>query len=118
VPTPSPQEKVAAELDAFREQWRVVRRESKALVAEAEAYPGVGGERAYKELFANTYREVNALMGMAIRLSPLAREAVEAGTKCPLFLEDGALSPWWRALWLDSPVVQEVARIRRMKARA
>lgn len=120
---PTPREVADAQVDAFRDQWRAVRRQAKVLAGWAEEVVAATDgadfraiDQTYRELFAATYREVNLLVGMATRLTPLARDVIERGVG-PLFEADGALSPWFRGLWLESEAVKQAARIRRMKAR-
>ncbi len=105
------------QVDAFRAQWRVVR----SLAREQSKYAGHlialendvdfhECEMVYKEMFLATYSAVQWLIGLATRLSPEAKGRVEAGVG-PLFTECGALTPWWKELWI-SEQTREAARIR------
>jgi hypothetical protein len=110
-----------AELAAFRAGWRAVRAQAKFLAALAgavidhdgtPAYPQ--SARLYREQFARAQLAVWELTALAVTLSPEARARVEAGIGMPLFTADGALSPWWRSLWLADPRIADAARVRRI----
>jgi hypothetical protein len=118
--TPPQTPPVEAELDAFRAGWRAVRAQAKFLAALAGAVIDHDGTpaypqsvRLYREQFARAQLAVWELTALAVKLSPEARARVEAGIGMPLFGEDGALSPWWRGLWLG-PEVEDAARVRRL----
>lgn len=124
-PTPPPPDTTEADLAAFRAQYLVVRRKAKELcrlagvVADStDDYWGVFNEAAtaYLRQFEDTWLAVQELIALAVTLSPGAREKVEAGVG-KLFTETGALTPWWRELWLTNPAIQEAARARRINSR-
>lgn len=115
-PAPDP----AREVDAFREQWKVVRRLARHLSISAEGVVARDGDPdfrkvalAYHREFCEVWLAVQGLIALAVKLSPEARAIVERGTG-PLFEADGALTPLWRKLWLDDPRIAEAARVRRV----